>query len=156
MDAAQFRELVDQTTALNGACQAGLQALDPRDRQRVAARDPKSLLGSVNLDAALKETHPDDPRWDYLVASMESTATPIADWIEVHPANSHHVDEVIRKLRWLKPWLTEHAPDLAKLHARHHWIASGPVALLPNSPQRKKLAAAGIRFAGKHLRLPPD
>lgn len=153
MPTIAFADAVRECALLRTALQTGLQALRPADRSRVSVDDPRRIVGSVNIDAATLQRHPDDPRWDYAVGCQRSPNSQFVHWIEVHPANSRHVDDVLQKLGWLKQWLRTNALRLYHMPAKHYWVSSGPVALLPNSPQRRRLAKSGIHFAGSHLRL---
>ncbi len=144
----RFQDAVLATPGLEQAYRSGLQALRAVDRGRIDCPDPKGLAGSLDLDSCLKELLPSDPRWDYGIGLNRSEGHDQIVWIEVHPANSHHVDEVLRKHRWLKDWLHVHGSLLKPMSARFVWVASGPVALTANSPQRRRVAAAGVHFAG--------
>jgi len=78
-------------------------------------------------------------------------------WIEVHPARSDQVDNVLNKLRWLKAWLAQSAPTLGAItpYAENpfYWLASGEVQLSRNSPQARRLARGGMRFPVRVLPL---
>jgi hypothetical protein len=100
----------------------------------------------------LRGTRPNDPRWDYGVG-LRRDSRDTAIWIEFHPANSLHVDEVIRKREWLRGWLSTRAPKLDRLAAGFKWVATGRVALQKGSPQLRRVAAAGIDFCGSRLLL---
>jgi len=149
----RFKRAVENTQGLEQAYRPGLQALQRGDRSRILCRDSHMVTGSVNLDCALATILPDDPRWDYGVGVIARTPSETVVWIEVHPASSHHVDEVLRKLIWLKNWLRTDAPQLGAMPREFVWIASGQVAMQANSPQRRRLAAKGLRFAGSCLHL---
>lgn len=149
----RFRRAVEETEGLEGAYQPGLQAMSEADRARIYANDRARFVGSVNLDAALAESHPNDSRWDYGLGLTIDKVSDSVVWVEVHPASSAHVQEVLDKLHWLMEWLRHSAPLLDAMPAEFVWVATGKVAFQKNSPQRKKLAKAGIRFAGKLLRL---
>jgi hypothetical protein len=149
----QFKQAVANVQSLEQAYLPGLQAISRADRGRISCRDSHMVTGSVNLDRALAATLPDDPRWDYGIGVMVRTTSETAIWVEIHPASSHHIDEVLHKLDWLKNWLWTHAPQLNAMPREFVWIASGQVALQANSPQRRKLAAKGLRFAGSRLHL---
>jgi hypothetical protein len=71
----------------------------------------------------------------------------------VHPASSHHVDDVIAKVRWLRAWLASDAREIRKLPATFVWVASGAVALPATSPRRRRIADQGIHFAGKRCEV---
>jgi hypothetical protein len=149
----RFKQAVENTGGLEETYRLGLQALQRRDRSHISCRDSRMVTGSVDLDSALATTLPNDPRWDYGVGVTAQTKSESVVWIEVHPASSHHVDEVLHKLDWLKNWLRTRAPQLDVMPREFAWVASGQVALQANSPQRRKLAAEGIRFAGSRLQL---
>ncbi len=152
-----FRNAVEKTEGLADAYRPGLQALKNVDRSRIECRNTRNLTGSVDLDKALLDSHPNDPRWDYGVGIRKSASADCVMWIEVHPASSSHIQDVLDKLAWLKSWLASSAPLLEKLPAenggarKYVWVASGSVHLPPNSPQRKKLAAKGLHLAGGRL-----
>jgi len=149
----RFQQAVENTQDLSGAYRPGLQAMQSRDHSRISCCDSHVVTGSVNLDYALATMLPDDPRWDYGVGVTARTRSETAIWIEVHPASSHHVGEVLGKLGWLKNWLRTRAPELDAMPREFVWVASGQVAFQANSPQRRRLATQGLRFAGSHLCL---
>jgi hypothetical protein len=60
---------------------------------------------------------------------------------------------MLEKVNWLRGWLADEAQPLNKITRRFVWISSGKVALTPGSPQRKRIAAAGIEFVGRKLEL---
>jgi hypothetical protein len=148
-----FKQAVLATEALSDAYRPGLQALRNVDHAKIQCADPRSLTGSVNLDEALSQSHPNDPRWDYGIGLRKRGRSEHVIWIEVHPASSRHVQEVLSKLSWLRQWLVSSAPLLSRIPAAYVWLASGKVALSRGSPQRRRLAAAGIHFAGRRYGL---
>ncbi len=151
----RFKDAVEKTDDLAEAYESGLQALKSIDRRRIQCQNPRDLTGSVDLDGALRDSHPNDPRWDYGIGVRETRGSDRVIWIEVHPASSSHIQDVLSKFRWLRQWLTSSASWLNRLSAEYVWIASGSVRLPKNSPQRKKLAAQGIRFEGNRLQVGP-
>jgi hypothetical protein len=106
----------------------------------------------VDIDAALRDEFPNAARWDYAIGIKAHTDDFVA-WLEVHPASSRHVNEVIEKLLWLKDWLQTSAAELDALPRRFHWVASGAVSFDRASPQAKRIAQAGLRFPAKHIDL---
>lgn len=110
------------------------------------------MCGSVNLDEALSGSHSQERRWDYGIGIPGSPGESVV-WIEVHPASSRHVRDVLDKLSWLKGWLDSSAPRLRELPAKYVWVASGKVAIPRNSPQRRRLSARGLHFAGRRYEL---
>jgi hypothetical protein len=150
-----FKEAVENTKGLKRAYRPGLQALKRRDKNHVTCRGPYRVSGSMDLDGALATVLPNDPRWDYGVAVVSRGQSETIVWIEIHSADSHHVDEVLRKYNWLRSWLPS-APRLKTMSGdrlKCFWVASGPIALQRHHPQLRKLEDQGVRFAGSHLCL---
>ena len=119
---SRFQKAVEETSATANEYHSGLSALSNADRQRIDCSNPQILTGSVNLDAAIRQrTEPNSPVWDYgvgVLVAASNNAAEVVHWIEVHPANSSHVDNVIRKLEWLKKWLQKKAPKLDQFERR--------------------------------------
>ena len=136
-ESTTFKSIVQAIPAIAGAYREGLQALESQDAGKVKPQNPRKLSGSVYLDKCLKTTNPHDARWDYVIGYREK-----AYFVEVHPANTSNVDEVVKKKKWLEVWLKTNALDLKAMMAGtgYYWIASGKVAILPNSPQARKIA----------------
>jgi len=151
----KFQSAVKATPALASALKEGLQALQQIDRGRIECKNPRILAGSVNVDAALKETLSNAPRWDYGIGVHIDKKNDRVIWIEVHPASSRHINDILSKLQWLKSWLKTEAPQLYALPREFVWIASGAAAIQPGSPQRKKLAEYGLIFAGGRFVIKP-
>jgi hypothetical protein len=138
---------------LRGAVAKGLQAVRARDRERFHSTDARNIRGGVNLDEALGRARPDEPRWDYVVGVRGAGRNDHAAWAELHPASSLHVEEVLRKLRWLKAWLAAEAPALRALPSSFHWVATGSVAFRRGGREEKLLAQAGLHFPVRLLKL---
>ena len=136
-ESTTFKSIVQAIPAIAGAYREGLQALESKDAGKVKPQNPRKLSGSVYLDKCLKTTNPHDARWDYVIGYREK-----AYFVEVHPANTSNVDEVVKKKKWLDVWLKTNALDLKAMMAgtSYYWIASGKVSILPNSPQARKIA----------------
>lgn len=136
-DSTTFKSIVQAIPAIAGAYREGLQALESKDAGKVKPQNPRKLSGSVYLDKCLETTNHHDARWDYVIGYSEK-----AYFVEVHPANTSNVEEVVKKKKWLEVWLKTNALDLKAMMAGtgYYWIASGKVAILPNSPQARKIA----------------
>ncbi len=129
----------------------GLSALRLGDRSSVSVQEPRSLLGSADVDQALIDQLPNAPRWDYLVGQKVGQVSQIY-WIEVHPAGGeNHVSEIQKKLQWLVGWLRDKA--LGRYPRQIVWIASGKSAFNARDPQLRMLANKGCRFVGRSLRI---
>lgn len=145
-----FRAAAEACEALRQHVRQGLQALQRADRERVRARDPRTLTGSINLDAALADSLPNAPRWDYGVGHRPTThAGELVYWIEVHPATDGQVSSVEAKLEWLKGWLRSAAPELSRMKRRFIWVSSGDTSLTPMSPALRRLAQKGCVHVGR-------
>lgn len=148
-----FQSAVEGTAEVKDSYRTGLRGLKEVDRNRMDCSEPRTLTGSLNLEAALRESRPNDPIWDYAIGTRVSASKERLHWVEVHPASPKNVADVLRKRDWLRRWLIEAAPRLSALPAAYVWIASGRVSIPKNSPQMKRLAAKGIRFVGRRLAL---
>lgn len=148
-----FHDAVEAIPELASSYRPGLQALKGADRRRIDCSSPRRLRGSVYLEGAIG--NPNTPAWDYGIGYCASQNDE-AIWVEVHPANSHHVSEVIRKACWLKGWLQGNAVELLNMtraHAGYVWLATGRISLQRHSRQALALAAAGVSFPESKLRL---
>lgn len=149
----RFRRAVPSAAAVRDGFREGLGAVRNVDRNRLRCANPRRLRGSVNLDQALKLAFPNHPRWDYAIGVSRGTQSDHVVWLEVHPASSLHVDEVLNKLRWLNGWLASDAPELRRLPAHFYWVATGTVSFRRGSRDEKRIAQEGMRFPGKQLNL---
>ena len=81
----------------------------------------------------------------------------MAIWVEVHSATTGEVSAMLRKLQWLRAYLREECDDLWKLTLAadrpYHWVASGGVAILRNSPQARRLSTSALPFPSSTLTL---
>jgi hypothetical protein len=149
-----FKEAVAKTAGLAIAYRSGLQAIASRDHQYIRCKRSRSLAGSVDIDSALKASHPDEPRWDYAVGIVNTSARHGVVWIEVHPASAKkNLGEVVRKLKWLRGWLDVTNSPLKQLPKRYIWVATGTVSLNLDSPKRRLLNNLGLRFTGSVVHL---
>lgn len=148
-----FRQAVEATPAVCNSYRRGLQALGNHS-SKIQCDDTHRLTGSVNLEDTLKPVKPNSPLWDYGIGYRHGRERAI--WIEVHPASSTHVEEVLRKLNWLRDWLRNEAPRLDDLtQGDFYWISTDSrIAITANSPHAKRLAKHGLKGPQKSLRLP--
>lgn len=145
-----FKEAVENTPEIKSHYCTGLQAVKGSERKMISPEDTKKLSGSVDIDNALKNQDPDGARWDYAVGYEDK-----AYFVEVHPANTSNVQEMINKVEWLKKWLKEKATSLNAIREKTlYWIPSGKVNILKDSPQYKKLAQKSLKIVNP-LQLPP-
>lgn len=134
-----------------GTCyQRGLQALGSNSG-KVKATDTRQINGSVNLDSCVAAKYPQEPRWDYIIGYKGE-----AFFVEVHPAETSNVSEMINKLKWLQAWLRSSAPEIEGIKtgkSPYRWVASGKIGILKDSPQSFRLAQSGLTFPQKITEL---
>lgn len=144
-----FQNAVEHTPEISAGFRNGLTALGANS-EKVTVDDTRKLDGSVDIDACTTKIRPTEPRWDYAIG-YESKAY----FLEVHPANTSNVQEMINKANWLKQWLNEKAPALKAIAAEDafYWVPSGKYAIERRSMQYKKLAQSKILLIPR-LKLP--
>lgn len=146
---APFKEAVTKCKEIAAAFQPGLKALGAESCY-VRAFNPQMIEGSVNIDKCLKTQYPHASRWDYAIGYDGN-----AFFVEIQPADTSNVDEMIRKVGWLRKWLSESASDLQSLHKCKvfHWIPTGRVRILKGSTQYKKIAKNNLVITDKIMLL---
>jgi hypothetical protein len=150
-----FKEAVEATEGLAEAWRAGFAALRGVDKPHLVAEDTRRLRGSVNIDAALQEQYPGDPRWEYGIGHQPANLdAEMVYWVEIHPANSREVNIVLQKLAWLKKWLRESGPRLNALRREFIWVSSGRTSFTLSAPQRKQFVLQGLQHRGRVFRIP--
>lgn len=131
-----FKAAVAMTPAIAHAHQPGIQALVPADKKRLLVAE--TATGSVALDEALRDRFPNANRWDYGIGLPAGKAEQVL-WLEVHHAASGETEHVLRKLRWLKGWLRDEAPELDRMPAKFIWLLSNVEN--PNDRRRRQQLA---------------
>lgn len=150
---SRFQRKVEEIAPLRAFYRRGLQALSESERNQIACENPRQLTGSICLDVALRNTCPQEARWDYGIGYRHRDRIERVTWIEFHAASSDHVGAVLRKFVWLRQWLENHAQSLKQMTNGYYWLATGQVAITPTSRQAKRLAQAGLRGPFKRLTL---
>ena len=151
---AKFKKAIKATPEIANAYCVGLRAFSAADKAHIKCTCTQKLDGSVNLDRALQARYLNDPRWDYAIGWCTSGRNVRVLWVEIHPASTGNVKEVITKLTWLKQWMDASAPKIKALgEMQFHWIATGAVAISKNSPQARRLAQSKIKFPARILHL---
>jgi hypothetical protein len=111
----------------------------------------------VDLDAALRESLPNDHRWDYSIGVEHKPTVDKVHWVEVHPAGEGEVREVLLKHKWLKTWLSQNARQMLRMTRElngYVWIATKGIGFRQGSPKAKQLQAQGISFPCKRFAIP--
>lgn len=126
-----FHTAVDKTPDISGAFMNGLAALKGNSN-KIFPQNTRLIEGSVDIDSATAKLYPHDNRWDYVLGYDRK-----AYFVEVHPANSSNVREMLNKLAWLRNWLSKSARALNNIKADKAfiWIQTGKVSLPKNTPQ---------------------
>ena len=137
-----FKDAVETTPDVANGYQVGLNAIDNKYRNKIQLSDTRLLDGSVDIDYCTTVLYPNDNRWDYAFSYNQKVY-----FVEVHSANTREVSVVLNKLKWLKGWLFQHAPNINSLKASqpYFWIQSKGFAILPNSPQYRKIVQKGLK-----------
>lgn len=87
-----FKAAVDKSPEIKGCWCPGLSAMG-KNSSAVSVGDTNFLQGSVDIDTSTLLGHPDESRWDYTIGYNDE-----AYFIEVHPADTKNVDEMVKKL----------------------------------------------------------
>jgi hypothetical protein len=146
-----FKQKVENNSHISACYQSGLQAMGGYSN-KVKAQDTSRLNGSVFLEECLQDANPGESLWDYMVSYGSSVY-----FIEVHPASSGNVNEMIKKLRWLQRWLKNKATEFLEMKSNnkpYRWISTDGVHITRGSSQARKLASSGLSFPEKVTRLP--
>lgn len=131
-----FKDSVSKCYEIKDALKPGLSAMKGYSIL-VRAANTKLIDGSVDIDEAVRDKYPEDSRWDFVVGYANE-----AFFIEVHPAATSNVEEMLNKVKWLKGWLVSSAPVLKTLHKKdvYYWVPTKGVSILKNSVQYKKIS----------------
>lgn len=128
----------------------GIGGIKTEHHKMIKLNDSHSAIGSMDIDSACKESHPNSARWDYLITIHKINGENLA-FIEVHGATPKEVDTMIKKKKWLETWLNE--IGLIKFPKAFIWIASGKMAITPHSRYSKNLAKWGLTMPVRETRL---
>lgn len=146
-----FEDAINNTPDVKGGYLPGLKALRGTDRSCIAATDTRLLNGSLDIDSMVSKLYPSASRWDYAISYNNKVC-----FVEVHPAQTHEIPNMINKVKWLKNWLKDKAASIESLPSytpRYVWIASGKCNILPNSQQARQLPVNGLSFPCEKLHL---
>lgn len=148
---SKFQLAVEATPEVAACYKNGLQALKNADSAKIVLANTNHCDGSLAIDDCTTTLYPNDHRWDYCFSYAGSVY-----FVEVHSANTSEVDRVLRKLQWLKDWLSNNAPAINLLRVKdnpYYWIQSNGFNILKNSAQFRRIVQAGIKPIAQ-LKLP--
>lgn len=144
-----FKDTVEANQQIGSCYQQGKQALKGNHRNKVQPQNTRSLSGSVDIETCLGDPDEREARWDYMVGYDEA-----AYFIEVHPADSKHVNEMVKKVEWLEHWLNQNQ-DIKALRANenpYRWISTNGVKL--QGKYKFILPKYGLTMPQKQTTLP--
>lgn len=160
----KFQTAVEAAPApLNEAYRVGKRALKNEHKPKVECARQNGITGSMDLDGTLARTqeYRSDSRWDYGIGYNPPSGPEYAVWIEVHPASTSNVGEVLAKHKWLKEFLRSNANELLKLTDKctstrpFIWLATrSGTHINSNSPQARQLQFAGFDLPRQKITLP--
>jgi hypothetical protein len=158
-----FQQAVESVTSLRGWHRAGLEALEADHRPMVEA---PTATGSIDIDKALnvpglgmQNAH----RYDYGIGLPPRVHVPGAPgprpsraervaWVEVHPARTDQISEMLAKRQSLKDWLVTNAEPLLRMTDEFVWVPSDRLDIPPRDPRRRQLTGL-IRLSARPCRL---
>lgn len=126
----------------------GIGALKKPDRAHIDGAIRNAFADSLDLDTALKEAHPQENRWDYLLGHSASGEL-IA--LEPHSAKEDEITTVINKRKAAKQQLADHIEPSARV-SKWLWVGSGKVHFADTEKARLRLDQNGIEFIGSTVR----
>jgi hypothetical protein len=63
------------------------------------------------------------------------------------------VNTVLKKLDWLKKWMTKNCEGFSQAEKEYYWVATKNVCISKNSPQYRRIALSGIKGPVTYLEL---
>lgn len=142
-----LRAALQPESALRSKVCDGIGAVDGKDVDFLAKEVRPEFADSLALDAALLKGHEQENRWDYLLGHA---ATSALVGVEQHSAKTDQISKVIAKKRAAQQQLRPHL-QLGKNVRLWLWVSSGRVDFSPLDKANRRLAEAGIEFAGRQV-----
>ena len=134
-------------SVLVAAVPNGIGAVKAAHRELIVHAIRGAFSDSLNLDKAMRTSHPSEPRWDYLLGHR-LTSSVIG--LEPHSAATGQITAVIEKRKHARIQLQGHLRSGARV-ADWFWVASGKIDFVPHERAMIRLANNGITFVGKQL-----
>lgn len=145
-----FKQAVEITAEVKNCFKSGKLAIPNNERNKVELNDSRKCGGSLFIDQCLfnQKLYPNDNRWDYAIDYNGEVF-----FFEIHTASSGEVSTVLKKLQWLKDWLSQKAPEIYALKAKsktpYYWVQSNGYHILPNSSHERAVREKGLRPISK-------
>ena len=127
-----FLEKVEKTEDIKDCLEPGLQALTEQYKNKIQAKNPRKINGSIFLEECL-----DGAIWDYIVGYNDETFS-----VEIHPAETSEVNTVLNKLRWLKQWKRN---TFFKEDNNFYWLPSNGINILKRSRYWRQIHDQGLK-----------
>ena len=151
-DKTPVRHALREDSPLQPVVLDGLGAIKAAHRVYLESGIRASFADSLDLDEAMRESHEQENRWDYLLGHAPSGEV-VA--VEPHSAKQDEITTVIRKRTAAREQLKVHLKTSARV-VKWLWVASGKVHFADTEKARRLLDQHGIEFVGtavkgKHL-----
>lgn len=146
-----FKKTVEQHSETHSCYKRGLKAMGGYS-QKIKTTNPRLINGSVFLEECLANNYHHANFWDYMVSYNSKIY-----FVEVHPAETGNISEMIKKVKWLKDWLNNSGVQFKHMKSNNYpyrWVASGRVNIVKNSSQGRRLTKSGITFPKEVTNLP--
>ncbi len=126
-----FREKVEKTRSIKDCFMPGLKALTEQYKNKINAKETRKINGSIFLEECINGAV-----WDYIIGYKNETF-----FVEVHPAVTSEINNVLRKLFWLKHWKSK---TFFKNDNNFFWLATNGIHILPRSNYWKRIHEQGL------------
>lgn len=126
----------------------GLGALRRTDVNLIIESERQKVDDSLDLDAAMQASHPNENRWDYLL-SLLTTQRLIA--LEPHPAKESEIASMIAKRARARSFLDSHLQPGHSI-TRWIWVSPGATRFSRMERAQRLLAQHGIDYVGNYVR----
>ncbi|MCR5453803.1 MAG: hypothetical protein K6F33_02295 [Bacteroidales bacterium] len=123
----------------------GKGALSNQYKRKVEISD---CQGSVDIDQCLKDkpAGKNQCRWDYALGYNNKSF-----FVEIHSADTKNIDEVIKKVNWLRNWLKTSAHHIDEIkHLPFYWVATSGIDIR-NRTKMAKLATMNVKLVASPL-----
>ncbi|MEK6544664.1 MAG: hypothetical protein AABZ44_09550 [Elusimicrobiota bacterium] len=145
-----FESAVRAIPDIGGFFKVGLKGVKGEHRAKLVKKSGCRWQGSINLDESLARLYSVESRWDYAVGFHPANQRDRVAFVEIHPASTGHVSEVLRKKVWLLSWLARKAPQLNGMSREgFFWVSTDGVHIQNGGSHKRLLAQSGIRVVSR-------
>lgn len=124
---------------------SGLKALLRNHSKLINAKNVLCESGDLDKYYNQYPLHQQASRWDYIVIKLTKQRES-AYYVEHHPATSHGVEEMRKKIEWVQMMLNtdEYCKQLKKIPSLFIWLCPYN-SILPNSNYSRQAARLGLK-----------